>query len=906
MSPLDETTALTPADHAQLAAMGIPPDAATDQLARLRRPPAPIRLLRAATIGDGIEQFTPARHLEADDLIDRGDAAALAGRVVKFVPACAAATRMFKDLIHAHQGTRAPSETPAGREFFARLDEFPFAAELRRRTGISHRPASEDEERLVLGALFQHLNMAELPQALVPFHHVDRPRTAFEEHLLEGTRYTRDMRGVCRLHFAVSGDARDLFDATLAQLRPHVEAQRRGTTLAVTFSVQLKATDTLAVDERGLPCRTEDGTLLVLPSGHGALLQNLQDCGGDLVVIKGIDNVLPDEASSEVVRWNRLLIGYLARLQEEVFTHVAALSVPNPSADVLDAAREFAAGRFARTVPAGPNQTVRQALVVALRRPLRVCGVVRGEGEPGGAPFWVCDAAGHESLQIIEPAQVDADDPDQVRIFRSATHFNPVDLVCGLKGHDGTPFVLAQFVDPDTALVTRCRAGVREVGSVERPGLWTGSMAGWNTACVEMPSSTFASVRTVFDLIGPKHQRARPAHATATGMPAITGTVLVIDDQPINQQVLALILERNNLRVRVAGDGDRGLELVQREPIDLVLLDIMLPGLDGYEILSRLSGDPATKDIPVILISSLDTVADKVRGIELGASDYITKPFDPQEVLARVRTHLRIRSLAASLAKSHEQLEQREQRMLEELRAAAEVQKSLLPAVSLSSARLDSGSVFEPSLAIGGDIFNIIPLASGSVLVYMADVSGHGVASALLTMSVAQWLSSFVVGRTPADVPPPASVLNALETEFPFERFGKYFSIVIATIDPVSGVVRYSAAGHPPPLVIRRSGTCERLEAGGPVIGMGFGLTFDEGTCDLAPGDRIVFYTDGVVEDLDAEGERFGEDRLVGHFLGRPDLSLAELCWNLGASLRARRGDAPAADDIALLAFERR
>jgi sigma-B regulation protein RsbU (phosphoserine phosphatase) len=585
---------------------------------------------------------------------------------------------------------------------------------------------------------------------------------------------------------------------------------------------------------------------------------------------------------------------------------VAALSVPNPSADVLDAARVFVAERFARTVPAGSGQTVRQALIDALHRPLRVCGVVRNDGELRGAPFWVGDAAGHGSLQIVDVAQVDLDDPEQARIFRSATHFNPVDLVCGLRGHDGTPFELAQFVDPDTALVTCRTAGGRNVTALERPGLWNGSMAGWNTACVEIPASTFAPVRTVFDLLDPQHQRAHPARAEASRTPAITGTVLVIDDQPLNQQLLARSLERSDLRVRIASDGDRGLELVQREPIDLVLLDIVLPGLDGYEILSRLLGDPATKDVPVILMSSLDTVADKVRGMELGASDYITKPFDPQEVLARVRAQLRIRSLAASLARSHEQLVQREQRMLEELRAAAEVQKSLLPSVSLSNARLDSGSVFEPSLAIGGDIFNIIPLASGSTLVYMADVSGHGVASALLTMSLTQWLTSFVGLRNLAEVPPPATVLTALETEFPFERFDKYFSIVIATIDPVSGMVRYSAAGHPPPLVIRQSGAVERLEAGGPVIGMGFGLTFDEGRCDLAAGDRIVFYTDGVVEDLDADGERFGQDRLVRHFVDRPDLSLAELCWNLGAMLRVRRGDAPAADDIALLAFERR
>lgn len=887
---VDETPALTSVDH----------------VARSRRQPVPVRLVRAATIGDGIDQFTPARHLETDELIDRGDAAALAGRVLKFVPASAPGARMFKDLRNAYQGARAPSGTPAGREFFARLDEFPFAAELRRRTGIFHRPGGEEEERLILGALFDDLKLADLPQALVPVHHVERPRTAFEEHILEGTRYTRDEHGLCRLHFAVSAGALSLFSAAFAQLRPQVEAQRRGTTLAVTFSILGQATDVPTVEERGISGDAVAGSVPLPPAGDAALLRNLQDSGGDLVVIKTIDNVLPDEASSEVVRWNRLLIGYLVRLQAEVFALLAALSVRDPASGVLDSASRLVKERFGRRVPEGEGEAVRQALIDALDRPLCVCGVVRHDGEPCGAPFWVRNVAGHESLQIIEPSQIGATDPEQVRMFRSATHGSPMNLVCGLRDHQGRPFELSRFVGSDAEVVTRGRVGEPDVASLGWPGAWSRSTADWNTVCVEIPASTVASVRTVFDLLGPKHQRAHAARAADPEETAITGTVLVIDDQALNQQLLARILERNGLRVRVVGDGDRGIELLEREPIDLVLLDIVMPGLDGYEVLSRLLANPATKDIPVILMSSLDTIADKVRGMELGASDYITKPFDPQEVLARVRAQLRIRSLAATLARSHEQLVQREQRMLEELRAAAEVQKSLLPSVSLSNARMDGGSVFEPSLAIGGDIFNIIPLDGYSALVYMADVSGHGVASALLTMSLAQWLSSFVGARNPAELPSPASMLEALEPEFPFERFGKYFSIVIATIHPVSGVVRYSAAGHPPPLVIRRSGAVERLEAGGPVIGMGFGLTFDEGNCELAPGDRIVFYTDGVVEDLDADGERFGEERLVQHFVSQSQLPLAELCWNLGALLRHRRGDAPAADDIALLAFERR
>jgi len=493
----------TPTDLAQLAAIGITPEAAAEQLARLRHPPAPIRLARAATIGDGIEQFTTTRRSEIAELIDRGDAAASSGRVLKFVPASGAATRMFKDLISALHGSRLPSETPAAREFFARLDEFPFAGELRQRSGLDRAPMTESEERLVLRTLLVDLEMASLPKALVPFHRSDRVRTAFEEQLLEGTRYARDADGVSRLHFTVPADLMSRFETALGELRPHVESHRRGARLAVTFSTQLPATDTLALDDTGAPFRNADGTLLLRPSGHGALLRNLQACGGDLVVVKNIDNILPDESSGELVRWKRLLIGYLARLQDEVFAHLRAINAPSPSRVDLDTARAFAAGRFSRVLPAdaGPAD-----ITAALHRPLRVCGVVRNDGEPGGAPFWVRDAAGRESLQIVEPGQVALDDPEQARLFGDATHFNPVDLVCGLRGYDGSAFDLAPFVDPETAFVTRKTADGRGLTALERPGLWNGSMAGWNTACVEVPAATFAPVKTVFDLLRPQHQ----------------------------------------------------------------------------------------------------------------------------------------------------------------------------------------------------------------------------------------------------------------------------------------------------------------------------------------------------------------------------------------------------------------
>jgi hypothetical protein len=486
----------TPADMAQLAAVGITPEAAAAQVAQLRNPPPPIRLVRPALIGDGIQQFTASTAHTPDALIAAGGAAADAGRVLKFVPASGAATRMFKQLIDALQTPGVPSQSPAAAEFFERLDDFPFAAELRRRAGVTGAPASESEERTLLRTLLVDMELASLPKALVPFHRSDRVRTAFEEQLHEGVRYARDVQGVTRLHFTVPADARAAFEATLQEVRPDPR-------LAVQFSVQSASTDTLALDADGAPFRTADGLLLLRPSGHGALLANLQDCRGDLVVVKNIDNILPSEQHEEVARWKHLLIGHLAHVQADVFSHLHAITVASPSPAALEAARQYANAMFARRVPTGADRDV---LVGALHRPLRICGVVRNEGEPGGAPFWVQDADGRESLQIVESAQVDLGDAGQSDIFRAATHFNPVDLVCSLRDFRGEAFDLAQFVDADTAFVTEKTADGRAALALERPGLWNGSMAGWNTICVEVPASTFAPVKTVFDLLRPQHQ----------------------------------------------------------------------------------------------------------------------------------------------------------------------------------------------------------------------------------------------------------------------------------------------------------------------------------------------------------------------------------------------------------------
>jgi serine phosphatase RsbU (regulator of sigma subunit) len=898
---------LSPSDLEQLRQRGMSPADAASQLALLRTPPPATVLDRPCSIGDGISRIEAQQQ---SALIDRADAVAAAGRVTKFVPASGAATRMFKDLIAALQDRRRPSASPAARELFEQLDDFPFGEELRKAADVAGLPESEEEERRLLTTLLQEMRYAQLPKALIPFHRTDRQRTAFEDQLLEGMRYVRDADGRCRMHFTVATEFLSEFEQALRELRPEFNRRRRGTILDVRFSEQDPSTDTLAIDPAGEPFRLADGTLLFRPGGHGSLIANLNALAADIVVIKNVDNILPDETTTEVVRWKRILIGHLAQLQSEVAEMLAACEPEDAPEPALDRAIAFAAFRFARRPAAGlrGNEAKRRWIFDALDRPIRVCGVVKNEREPGGAPFWVVEPDGTRSVQIVEPSQVDSRSPEQARIFRSAGFFNPVDIVCGLRSWRGERFDLRQYVDPDAVFVSEKTHEGRELRALERPGLWNGAMAGWNTVCAEVPASTFAPVKTVFDLLRPQHQyRATGEAAVRRASSAVTGCVLIVDAAEANQRRLQEILGSAGLQMETASDGERALEIARHADVDLVLLDMALPGVDGFEVLQRLRARPETAHIPVIFISSRHDDADNLRGLELGAADYVTRPFNRHEVLARVRAQLRIRQLSISMRRMNIQLLAKQKVLAEDLRAAADLQKALVGAPRLETPGIEIGSMFQSSIHVRGDIFDIVPLGGGDVVAYVIDVSGHGVASMLLAVSVTQRLSgAFGLVWQPHAVHSPAAMLEQLETEFPSERFGNYFSIALAVINTGTGRLRYASAGHPPPLVVRRDGRTELLRAGGPVIGMGFGLPFEEGDASLEPGDRLLLYTDGVTEDENVTGERFGTAAIAALFAARTGEPLADVCSTLLDTLTARRGDLPPLDDLALLAIERR
>jgi hypothetical protein len=354
------------------------------------------------------------------------------------------------------------------------------------------------------------LNYAHLPKGLIPFHEYrGHNRTALEEQLVEAAGHIADSTGRCRVHFTVSQEHEAQFKEFIEQVRPLYEREHR-VSLEVTLSVQSGSTDTIAVDGNNRPFRDQDGRLVFRPGGHGALLENLNDLGGDVVFIKNIDNVVPDRLKSKTLRWKKILGGYLVWFQKRIFTHVQSLQSKPCERPLLDQAARFAREELGVPVPkfldAESDEIRRAALLDFLNRPIRVCGMVRNQGEPGGGPFWVKDPSGRESIQIVERAQLDPDSQGQQEIFESATHFNPVDLVCGVRDVHGAPFDLFAFMDPDAIIIAKKSRGGADLKALEHPGLWNGAMARWITLLVEVPVATFNPVKTVNDLLRDAHQ----------------------------------------------------------------------------------------------------------------------------------------------------------------------------------------------------------------------------------------------------------------------------------------------------------------------------------------------------------------------------------------------------------------
>jgi hypothetical protein len=413
-------------------------------------------------------------------------------------------------MLQSASSAEAPEELL---EFVKRLREFPFFDDIKSvlsQAGISmEKEFGKGDFRNIVEAILSSrgLNFADQPKALIPFHrYAERNRTALEEHLVEAKDYALDSGNVARIHFTISPEHETAVRQYFEKIRALYE--KDGTRFEINFSVQANFTDTIAVDMHNEPFRDAAGKLVFRPAGHGALLENLNTLQGDIVFIKNIDNVVPDALKATTYFYKRILGGLLVEKQNRIFNYLRQMEKSEVSAGTLDEILKFTK----ENLGIGVEKTVENKrdltafLFSKLNRPIRVCGMVKNQGEPGGGPFWVRSKGGTIILQIVEQAQVNVNLLEQKGIWNASTHFNPVDLVCGLKDYRGGKFDLKKFCDPESGLIAIKSKDGRSLKALELPGLWNGGMADWITIFVEVPLITFNPVKTVNDLLRKEHQ----------------------------------------------------------------------------------------------------------------------------------------------------------------------------------------------------------------------------------------------------------------------------------------------------------------------------------------------------------------------------------------------------------------
>ena len=509
-------TTFNKGDLDDIRSRGMTPEKVLMQIGAFKRAFPFSRLLRPCTVGDGIILL---EFKDIERLCRVYEKAALSGRAMKFVPASGAASRMFKLLLSYNgrlENNLKPSDVHKSfLRFFEEIERFPFYEQLKSAmsgNGMDIKKAiAEGDYQAILNHTLgpQGLDLADLPKGLIPFHrYPGSSRTPIEEHMVEAAAYVTNGEGIATIHFTVSSEHEDIVKKHVKDVRKRYE--RSGLKFEFGFSNQKNSTDTIAVDADNNPFRDREGRLLFRPGGHGALLQNLVDLKGDIVFIKNIDNIAPDRLKQTTYIYKKALGGLIIELQERIFEYLKRLSKGDGDTANISEIFEFIKLKFSVTPPAGIEEASRRKkmdyLVSRLNRPIRVCGMVRHVAEPGGGPFWVRHGDGTASIQIIETSQVDIGSEEQKRIFESSTHFNPVDLVCGMKDHSGRPFNLNDYVDHDTGQITIKSKDGKELKALELPGLWNGSMAYWNSVFVEVPLITFNPVKTVFDLLRKEHQ----------------------------------------------------------------------------------------------------------------------------------------------------------------------------------------------------------------------------------------------------------------------------------------------------------------------------------------------------------------------------------------------------------------
>lgn len=504
----------TEQDLAQMEQKGITAEQVEQQLKRFATGFPYLKIYDVARTGHGITVLSTA---EENDAVARWHQyLADGGEVCKFVPASGAASRMFKALFeYVDSAESAPAEGSAVAQLIARIHDVAFYDDLneackRMYDADADTLLSEDRSKDVIAAIIkpEGLNYGGLPKGLLKFHsYPEGSRTPVEEQLVEGAQTAANSTGVVNLHFTVSGAHRELFEKKLSEAIPGIE-QKHGVKFHVSLSEQKRSTDTVAANPDGTPFR-EDGKLLFRPGGHGALIQNLNEMEQAIVFIKNIDNVVPDSRRAATIHYKEVIAGYLMELHDTIEKYLQDLATGNYTRGYLQDMLRFLRKRLGihdRAVD-GLNDTALAVYIhEKLCRPLRVCGMVKNEGEPGGGPFIAYNPDGSASPQILESTQIDPANKEYAEMMKSATHFNPVDLVCYIKDLHGEKFNLPKYVDPNTGFISSKSSHGKELRAMELPGLWNGAMSNWNTAFVEVPIETFNPVKTVNDLLRPVHQ----------------------------------------------------------------------------------------------------------------------------------------------------------------------------------------------------------------------------------------------------------------------------------------------------------------------------------------------------------------------------------------------------------------
>ena len=504
---------LTQQDLKQLAQKGISEQQIETQLGQFKTGFPFLKLEAAAAIGRGIVAPTSDEGRKYVDAWQKYKAAGK--RVVKFVPASGAASRMFKDMFAFVDADYDKPTTDFEKKYFDNIDKFAFYGEL---DAVCQKNNGKGIKELVKEGNFkavaanmlkaEGLNYGQLPKGLLLFHNYpEGPRTPMEEHLVEGALYAAS-NGEAHVHFTVSHEHMELFKQKVAQ-KADMYAKKYGIAYDITFSEQKPSTDTVAANPDGTPFRNSDGSLLFRPGGHGALIENLNEIEADVIFVKNIDNVVPDRLKGDTVLWKQIIAGVLITLQKKAFEYLELLDSGKYTHEQIEEIIRFVQNDLCCR-KADIKELEDADLVIYLRkklnRPMRVCGVVKNVGEPGGGPFLTYNQDGTVSLQILESSQIDKSNTAYMEMFTKGTHFNPVDLVCAVKDYKGNAFDLPKFVDPTTGFISQKSKSGKELQALELPGLWNGAMSDWSTIFVEVPLSTFNPVKTVNDLLREQHQ----------------------------------------------------------------------------------------------------------------------------------------------------------------------------------------------------------------------------------------------------------------------------------------------------------------------------------------------------------------------------------------------------------------